>query len=236
MLDLAAMASVAGALLAVACVLLMIERRRRPDGRSAFARHDDALDTIAAWPPQAVRVMTLAERHAYEILRRVMPRHLVLAQVPLARFISVPTLNPYAAWLTRAGRLSVDLLITDTSSRPVAAVQIRSAGESERGVKRHQRLVDVLQAAGVRVHIWPEDNLPSPEEASRQLRGDLTPSMAGAFDALDAPLEVDKNGRRVIPVAQVEELLAEGDHRDYSHDPVASTFFDELDPLEAVAR
>ncbi len=235
MLDSDAMPALAGTLTALAAVLMMVQRGRRRD-RVVADPQDDNLDTIAAWPPQAVRVMTMAERQAYDIVRRAMPRHLVLAQVPLARFISVPTLHSYAAWLTRAGRLSVDLLITDTSSRPIAAVQVRSADESARGAKRHQRLTEVLQAAGIRVHQWQEDLLPAPEEAARQLRSDIPPTAPGALDELAEAIEVDSHGRRVLPVAQVAVLLAAGDERDYSHDPVASTFFDELDPLEASAR
>ena len=33
-------------------------------------------------------MLTLPERQAYDLMRKAMPRQLVLAQVPLARFIS----------------------------------------------------------------------------------------------------------------------------------------------------
>lgn len=209
---LALASTVAVSLFAVAMILLMLERRRRP---SVDAR-PEALDTIDAWPPQAVRVLTLEERHAYEIVRRAMPKHLVLAQVPLARFISVPTQHSYAEWLQRAGRLSVDILITDSSSRPVAAVEIHAAEETPRSMKRHKRLTEVLQTAGIRVHVWKEDDLPSPEQAARQLRSEEN---------------YDEQKPGVIPVADVQELLSDGDNRDYRHDPVASSFFDDLDAL-----
>lgn len=212
---LALASTVAVSLFAVAMILLMLERRRRP--ATAAADKAEALDTIEAWPPQAVRVLTLEERHAYEIVRRALPKHLVLAQVPLARFISVPTQHSYAEWLQRAGRLSVDLLITDTSSRPVAAIEIRAAEENPRSEKRHKRLTEVLQTAGIRVHVWNEDALPTPEQAARQLRGE--------------DVFTDDNARGPIPVADVQELLSEGDYRDYNHDPVASSFFDDLDAM-----
>ena len=63
-------------------------------------------------------------------MRKAMPRQLVLAQVPLARFISVPTRHSYSDWLTRVGRLTVDLLVCDKSSRVVAVVDIRTGGQS----------------------------------------------------------------------------------------------------------
>lgn len=223
-------AIVAVALLAVASILLVIERRAKPVDTLAARDH---LDTIAGWPPQAVRVMTLDERQAFEIARRAMPRHLVLAQVPLARFISVPTQNAYATWLSRAGRISVDILITDGSSRPVAAIEIHGADESPRSLKRHERLTQVLQAAGIPVHAWREDALPTLEEATRQLCGKQTDEAA---ESTETAVSIDEQGRRVLPVAQVEELLAAGDQRDYGHDqhdPVASTFFDDLDALPA---
>jgi hypothetical protein len=205
---------------AVALCMTLIERRRRPKARPAGV---DALDTVADWPPQAVRVLTLEERHAYEIVRRAMPKHMVLAQVPLARFISVSTENPYPDWLNRAGRMSVDLLITDNSSRPVAAVEIHAAEESERYIKRHKRLARVLQAAGIPVHTWHENRLPTADQARRQLLG----KSADEDDADESKV------RGPLPVAEVQELLAAGDDRDYGSgsDPVASSFFDDLDAM-----
>ncbi len=212
--------ALAGALTATVLTLSLVAARRRRSEEHAHSVADDNLDTIAAWPPQAVRVMTLSERQAYDLLRRAMPDCLVLAQVPLARFISVPTLHSYAAWLTRAGRLSADLLVVDNASRPVAAVQIRDGDETDRSTKRRQRLTDVLQAAGIPVHVWQGDRLPAPEQVRSMLR---------TVEAEDEPVG---DGR--IPVAQVEVLLSAGDERDYGTDPVASTFFDEFDPAPSV--
>jgi hypothetical protein len=192
---------------------------------------DESLDTVQAWPPQAVRVMTLGERQAFEILRRALPGHVVLAQVPLSRFISVPTRNPYQQWLQRAGRLAVDLLICDFSSRAVAAIEVRTAEESQRSAKRHQRLVDVLRAAGVTVYEWNEDDLPSIAEA-RDLfvpKGDVKVSEP-------AP-HIDAGGRRLIPVAEIAEVLADGDATDYGQlEPVPSGFFEEADDPRTARR
>ena len=216
----------AAAALLVAIALLVASslwrRHRRAAPRSAST--DETLDTVQAWPPQAVRVMTLGERQAYEILRRSLPGHVVLAQVPLSRFISVPTRFPYAQWLQRAGRLGVDLLVCDFSSRAVAAVEVRTSDESARSAKRHQRLVEVLRAAGVTVYEWNEDHLPSVSEA----RALFFPK-AGAAAADE--VAVMKGGRAMIPVAEIQELLADGDTTDYGQlEPVPSAFFDDEDP------
>lgn len=197
-------------------------RRRHRAPRVAVA--DETLDTVQAWPPQAVRVMTLGERQAYEVLRRALPGHVVLAQVPLSRFISVPTRFPYAQWLQRAGRLGVDLLVCDFSSRAVAAVEVRTADESARSAKRHQRLVEVLRAAGVTVHEWNEDDVPSVAEA-RELFFPKA-SVAAADE-----VAVTQGGRAMIPVAEIQELLAHGDTTDYGQlEPVPSAFFEDEDP------
>ena len=216
----------AAAALLAAIALLMSAlwlRRRHSAPRPNIV--DETLDTVQAWPPQAVRVMTLGERQAFEILRRALPGHVVLAQVPLSRFISVPTRFPYAQWLQRAGRLGVDLLVCDFSSRAVAAVEVRTADESARSAKRHQRLVEVLRAAGVTVHEWDEDNLPSLAQA----RALFLPNAAAAAEA--EVQAVTPGGRTLIPVAEIQELLAEGDTTDYGQlEPVPSGFFEDEDP------
>lgn len=209
----------------VACTMLLAGlwlRRRNAVPRQVLT--DDSLDTVQAWPPQAVRVMTLGERQAYEVLRRSLPGHVVLAQVPLSRFISVPTRFPYSQWLQRAGRLGVDLLVCDFSSRAVAAIEVRTSDESARSAKRHQRLVEVLRAAGVTVHEWNEDNLPSVAEA----RALFFPK-AGAAAADE--IAVTPGGRTLLPVAEIHELLADGDTTDYGQlEPVPSAFFEDEDP------
>lgn len=216
----------AAAALLAAIALLMSAlwlRRRHATPRPNIT--DDTLDTVQAWPPQAVRVMTLGERQAFEILRRALPGHVVLAQVPLSRFISVPTRFPYAQWLQRAGRLGVDLLVCDFSSRAVAAVEVRTADESARSAKRHQRLVEVLRAAGVTVHEWDEDNLPSVPQARALF---LPKAAAAAEEEVQA---VTPGGRTMIPVAEIQELLADGDTTDYGQlEPVPSGFFEDEDP------
>jgi hypothetical protein len=215
-------------LLALSVMLLgaLLMRRRKPP--QSLVR-DDALDTVQAWPPQAVRVMTLGERQAFEVLRRALPGHVVLSQVPLSRFISVPTRNPYQQWLQRAGRLAVDVLVCDFSSRAVAAIEVRTAEESERSAQRHQRLMEVLRAAGVVVYEWNEDNLPSIAEV-RDLFA------ANGADR-DTPTKIDAVGRRLIPVAEISEVLAEGDATDYGQlEPVPSAFYDDQDDGRAVRR
>jgi hypothetical protein len=203
----------------VLLLLSMLWVRHRANA-STRARHDDeALDTVQAWPPQAVRVLTLPERQAYELLRRALPQHLILAQVPLQRFISVPPKHRYGEWLQRVGRQTVDILVCDASSRVLAAVEVRSSSETERSRARHARMAQVLKAAGLAVHVWNEAKLPSPTEVRQLFKRKDEPE----FDVLGP------NGR--LPVADMQELLAEGDAVDYGagQEPVPSGFFDDLE-------
>ncbi len=221
LLDPLAAAVLVLAIVSLSAVLWLRHRASAARPESA----DESLDTVQAWPPQAVRVMTLGERQAFEILRRALPGYVVLAQVPLSRFISVPTRFPYAQWLQRAGRLGVDLLVCDFSSRAVAAVEVRTSDESARSAKRHQRLVEVLRAAGVTVHEWDEDALPGVME----VREAFLPKAALAASA-EAQPAVSAGGRTLLPVAEIQELLAEGDTTDYGQlEPVPSGFFEEQD-------
>jgi hypothetical protein len=200
----------------VASLVFYRQLRLRPVQQPA-----EALDTVAAWPPQAVRVLTLGERQAFDNLKRALPGHVVLAQVPLSRFISVPTRNPYQMWLQRAGRLSVDLLVCDFSSRPIAAVEIRSGDDGPRSSKRHRRLTTVLRAAGLVVHEWDEDDLPTVP----QVRELFIPKNLGLHEVESI---VDSAGRKKLPVADIEELMQDGDAARYgpdNADPVPSGFY-----------
>ncbi|WP_428420229.1 DUF2726 domain-containing protein [Methylibium sp.] len=139
--------------------------RERPEspGRDMRDKRVEALDTVAAWPPEATRVLTLKERKAQLVLQQALPEYTVLAQVPLARFIRVPTRNSYHEWMRRVGQICADLVVCDAVSQVVAIVEVRRppGKDGERTVRRHERMDRVLQQAGIRVIVWNEDALPS---------------------------------------------------------------------------
>ena len=217
-------AAIAALLISALLTLLLVARRRRGASDGGRAPDSEVLDTVQAWPPQAVRVMTLPERLAYGTLRRALPRHLVLAQVPLSRFISVPSGNSYSKWLTRAGNLNVDLLVCDSSSKVIAAIEVRSPDQTQRSISRHNRLAQVLQAAGVKVHVWSDHDLPNIAAVRELFKNSKS-------DAAADQGEVDTGGRRMIPVPEMQEILMDGDGLDYNpaNEPVLSGYFDDLD-------
>ncbi len=225
------------AALLVSGLLLMLLWVRRRAGQSSRKSEEDALDTLADWPPQAVRVLTLPERKAYDLVRRAAPGRLVLAQVPLARFITVPTTHSYSEWLNRAGRLSIDLLVCDQSSRVVAAIDIRSAEDSPRTRKRHARMGEVLRKAGVVVHEWDANALPSAGEIRA-----LFASMAAETKPQPTPVPLTLKGTNplnALPVPEAIEMLNAGDEAAADGvrlDPVSSAYFDDLDAFGAAAQ
>ncbi len=90
----------------------------------------DRLDTLAGWPPTPTQILRTSERIAYSTLRLALPGYMILAQVPIARFITVPKRNSYAEWMRRLGSQCVDLVVCDVTSQVVAVVEIRPSTRS----------------------------------------------------------------------------------------------------------
>lgn len=118
----------------------------------------DAVDTLIGWPPEATRVLTYRHQRALELLRQALPDHIILAQVPLSRFLKVPTRHSYLEWLRRVGHVCVDLIVCDASSNVLGVIELRQPDKplSERARKRHVRVDRVLRAAGIPLHVWNE--------------------------------------------------------------------------------
>jgi len=212
------------ATLALILTWVVLRMRQRGGSRSDIR---DAVDTVAGWPPEASRVLTMDERQAYDLLKRAVPGFLILAQVPLSRFLRVPMRHSYSDWLQRVGSLNADLVLCDAGSRVLAVIDIRQADESSRSRKRHERMARVLRAANVYVYTWREGDLPSVQ----QVRAALGPLLGPAGAAIKAS-SVSKP-MPLIPVAEMEEILADGDRLAAEGDalePVNSGFFDDFEP------
>jgi hypothetical protein len=213
--------------------LLWWQRRREKQGRRTKPRVIEARDTVADWPPEATRILTAQERRAYDTLRQALPNHVILAQVPLARFIRVPTRYSYGEWLSRVGQLSADLVVCEPSTQVLAVIEIRGTNESPRSLQRHQRMVRVLKAAGVRVLVWGEGDIPTPEAARAALAPQEAARMAEAERLAAAAASAARpapsgNLPRSIPVADVRE--AEGEP---PREPPPTTWYSDLDEPSA---
>lgn len=251
-----AAALVLAALLAFALVLL---HRRR--GMPADARQRDvALDSDFSWTPSAARVLTVTERRAMTTLQRALPGFLVLAQVPISRFLRVPPRQSQREWLRRIGHINADMLLCDGGSQVRAVIDIRPAVPTIGSERRHERMVRMLKAAGIATIVWREDAIPEANEARAMLLPVLTGSFrdgsslaqaakrhapaivvpvpaaaagaAAARPAMDAGVPDAPGRMNMIPVAEIAELLDEGDAGfDEATEPVPSAMFDDLEPV-----
>jgi Protein of unknown function (DUF2726) len=175
---------------AVVLVVLFNRLRSRQGEGSGGSADFDRLDTLAAWPPQATRILTTHERLAYSTLLRAFPDYMVLAQVPLSRFLKVPTRHSHAEWLRRVGNMCADLLVCDMASQVVAVVIVQPAGglTSERAAARRDRMTRVLKSVGIRLLVWVENALPSPDAAREAILPAPAPAIApSAPDVQTAP-------------------------------------------------
>lgn len=209
--------------------LLLLSLRQRV--RRRRAQRQEVVDTLAGWPPESVRVLSITERQAYDLLRRAMPGFLVMAQVPLARFIRVPSRRSYSEWLQRVGSLNADLMLCDSGSRVLAVIDIRSSEETERSRRRHERMARVLRAARIPVYEWREGQLPTAAEARGAFAPLLGPAASGIKPSASRPMPL-------MPLPEMMELLSEGDRaafdaqNDAAHEPVPSAFMEELEATE----
>lgn len=222
-----------GLLLAGVIALLFMRKRTavvdEPDTRRAKV---DDIDTVAAWPPDVTRLLTGGERSAHEVLQKALPECMLFAQVPLARFIKVPRRHSYAEWLTRVGHLCADLVICDRSTLVIGVVLLTSIRSSDRADRRRQRMTRVLKAAGVKVFVWREEALPSPDFA----RDQITQRLGDLDEERDKPEDDHKPHLRPVPGSiPVPEVLNVPFEDEPRQDPPPSTWFDDLDGGKARA-
>lgn len=217
--------------LALAAALVLVlsylaGKRRRPAPKPA---RRDAQDAALTHTPLPARVLTVAERQAHTLLRQAMPGYLVLAQVPLSRFLSVKTNQ--SEWLQAVSGLSADLLLCDSGSRVLAVIDVRTARLSDNSRRRHERMTALLRKAGIKVLSWQADALPDVALARHQ----LLPMLAAPSPNREAQVAPNSRPMPLIPVA---EILAEGDadHEDASMEPVPSALFDDFELVPTQAR
>lgn len=212
-------------------VLLKQRKPREEPARRGKAKSAEGLDTLMSWHPQATRIMTTSERKAYAALRGGLPDHIILAQVPLARFLKVPTRHSYSEWLRRVGVMCADIVVCDSVSQVVAVVDIRApeSQENDRAKQRHARMDRVLKAADIPLHVWREDALPNAIGARNAILKmpvdmPLSPAPAAGMPPSRPPVMTSA-------VRQTAGVTAEDDGRE--HDPPSSTWFDDLDSAPA---
>lgn len=237
-------------LVAVLCAVALIwwlARRQGPIERPE--QPAERLDTLAGWPPEPTRVLRSAERLAFSTLKLALPGYMILAQVPIARFLTVPKRNSYAEWMRRIGSQCVDFVICDVTSQVVGVVEVRPPGEplNDRLRARQERLARSLKAAHIPLHVWNEEKLPSIEAAREKILPNA-PAVPAHIAKKPAPMAATlsyagaaalaEGGAVVVPGPSADPF-ADTD-RDWTQDevievlePSNNTWFDEMDSISA---
>lgn len=172
-IPLAVAAVAAAACLVMAMMGWRVHRRRRraaPAGKSPAPERPEGQALLTRYRPNAVRVLTASEREAFDRVREALPSHFVMAQVPLVRYLRVEDKRVEDDWLRGLSMLSADILVCDTTSRPVLAVDILPPKPGARSRERHERMRQLLEGAGIRVIIWQEGRIPTGDEARTELQ------------------------------------------------------------------
>jgi hypothetical protein len=191
--------------LALAVLLLLVGWwlvRREPS--AGTAKQDDRLDTVTGWPPTSTRVLGAHERLIFNALVRALPDHIVLAQVPLSRFITVPKRNSYADWLRRVGYQCVDFVVCDNAAQTIAVIELENAQPSDRARKRMRRIARTLNAAKVRLLIWDDFSAPTAEV----VREAVLPQAPPAREPLSRPMPLSPPEIAPLPPVSVASRVA----------------------------
>ena len=236
--------------LALACALPLVwwlARRTGPTERQELPA--ERLDTLAAWPPEPTRVLRSSERLAFSTLKLALPGYMILAQVPIARFLNVPKRNSYAEWMRRLGSQCVDFVVCDVTSQVIAVVEVRPPIEQigEKLRARLDRVERVLTAANIPVHVWNEDRLPTieaardkllprapavPADMARKPLVDLQPLTTGAAVAMSGAVVAEAGtaatAPAIDPFADTDRDWTQGEIIEVG-EPTGSTWFDELE-------
>jgi hypothetical protein len=130
--------------------------------------------------------------------------------------------------------MSADLLLCDSGSRVLMVVELQATQPTENSRRRHERMARLLKAAGIKVVTWPDHMLPDVQTIRNQLVPLLTQSKGRP-----APAPTGSRPMPLIPVADVAEVLAEGDAlaaEGPMEEPVPSAMFDDLEADLAVPK
>jgi hypothetical protein len=217
---------------------VMVMRARRASGESAGNKSLENLDTLHAWEPTPTRILTAQERLAYGVLVRALPEYMVLAQVPLSRFLKVPTRNSYTEWLSRVGQLCADLVVCDSSSTVVAIIDVRVPPHqaSDRSRKRHDRMKRVLKAAGIPLHVWIENALPTPDAAREAILPARDEGLRELPRAVPNTPQAMSGKGLSLPTLDDETAGIKPDEVIELGEPPPSTWFDNLESRPAPLR
>ena len=152
----AAIAGLIVLILAVLALLVWLVRRRSAPmmhlGKQRSFRMDD-------WQPRTMRPLTPTALHTLQHLRKALPECLLMPQVALARFLSVPQNRSYNQWFGSVGRRCVDFLVCSDHGDVLGVIQMQS-NKAKAMSEGTQRKLKALEMAQIPVWQLANDALP----------------------------------------------------------------------------
>lgn len=136
------------------------------------------------WPFVQQKPLTTVEQVLFHRLVQALPQHIVLAQVPMSRFLRVRKGRPVQEWRNRISQKSVDFLVCKSDFTIVAAVELDDSTHSQ----IDREIADstknrALAAAGVPLVRWHVSALPD-FDAIRAMFGTVLLDRSGGAEAL----------------------------------------------------
>ena len=132
------------------------------------------------------------------------------------------------------GNQCADLVVCNGSSKVLAVVEIRSktADSHPRAAKRNARKARSLKAAGVALHIWTEQGLPSVAKVRALLwsSSDATTELTGLAPAAPAAnvVHLPTKAAQIAAARHDDDAVVVDDATEFNDAP-PSTWFDDLD-------
>ena len=122
------------------------------------------------YPFESRSPLTDSELALYRRLRKLLPDHIILAQVGLSRILRVQAGHDFRAWFGRIDRMTIDFLVCRSDATIVAAIELEDAphGPAERAVADAMK-TRALESAGIRLVRLHE--LPTEEDLRKAFLG-----------------------------------------------------------------
>ena len=154
-----------------------------------FKLRGGAANENGPWPVFAKKPLSAPQQLLYFRLVKALPEHIVLAQVPMSRFLGVKGSKNVHAWNNRIHRLGVDFVVCAKDARVLAVVELDDAAhKSAEQLRTDEKKSRALESAGVRMIRWQARSLPDEAAIRTELYSQAQPS-AGSMTPARSPAE-----------------------------------------------
>jgi hypothetical protein len=148
------------------------------------------------WPVASRPIMAVEEQQLFERLRHLLPDHMVLAKVPLSRFMRLRSDKNASMWFGVLNPLHVTFVICAPDRRVVTAIDLET--KSGRSEQAHVLKAKALRTCGISYITLPLMGLGTDE----QLRAELLAPMRAERDPRSSSGEPGEFGESVFGADQ----------------------------------